>query len=85
MSLCPQECSYSEMSVCPYVPRTVTVRGHTDISVYEQLPGDIGDIQTSHSTNSFQGEIGDIRTSQCMNSFQGTYKHLSVRTDSSIR
>ena len=90
MSLCPQECSYSEMSVCPYVPRTVTVRGHTDISMYEQLPGDIGDIrtslyeqlpgdiQTSHCTNSFQREIGDIRTSQCTNSFQGTYRHLSV-------
>ena len=84
--LCPREavctvrCPY-----VPYVPRTVTVRGHTDISMYEQLPGDIGDIRTSHGTNSFQGEIGDIRTSQCMNSLQGTkgtYRHLTVRTAS---
>ena len=40
------------MSVCPYVPRTVTVRGHTDISEYEQLPRDIGDIRASLCTNS---------------------------------
>ena len=66
--------------------------------MYEQLPGDEGDIQTSHCTNGFQRDIGDIRTSQCTNGFQrdigdigtsqctngfqGTYKHLSVRTAS---
>ena len=69
MSICPLDCSYSEMSVCTYVPRTVTVRGHTDISVYEQLPGDIGDIRTSQCTNSFQGTLG-------------TYRHLTVQTAS---
>ena len=50
--------------------------------MYEQLPGDEGDIQTSHCTNGFQRDIGDIGTSQCTNGFQGTYKHLSVRTAS---
>ena len=39
--------------------------GHTDISVFKQLPGDIGDIRTSHRTNGFQRDIGEIRTSQC--------------------
>ena len=45
--------------------------GHTDISLYEQLPGrDFGDIRTSHCTNSFQeGTLG-------------TYGHLTVRTAS---
>ena len=42
-----------------------------DISLYERLPGDIGDIQTSHCTNGFQRDIGDILTSECMNGFNG--------------
>ena len=79
MSLCPQECLYSEMSVCPYVPRTVTVRGHTDISVYEQLPGDIGDIRTSHCTNA-SGDIGtwDIQTDISL--YERSTGHRDMRT-----
>ena len=34
-------------------------------------PQDIGDIRTSHCTNSFPGNIGDIRTSHCMNGCPG--------------
>ena len=68
MSLCPQECSYSEMSLCPYVPRNVrTVR-----CLYVPMsPGLLllGDIRTSQCTNNFQGTLG-------------TYGHLSVRTAS---
>ena len=40
-----------------------------DISVYEQLPVDIGDIQTSHCTNGCEGTLG-------------TYGHLTVQIPS---
>ena len=71
MSLCPQDCYCKGTYGHLRVPTTSKRHwGHTDISVYEQLPGDKGDIQTSH----------------CMNGFQegtlGTYGHPTVRTAS---
>ena len=43
-----------------------------DISLYKQLPGDIGDIGDISLYKWLPGVIGDIWTSYCTNGFLGT-------------
>ena len=50
-----------------------------DISLYEQLPRDIGDIQTSHCMNSFKGLI-DIWTSHLLGKYPACKGSGSARS-----
>ena len=43
-----------------------------DISMYERLPWDIGDIQISNCMNGNPGDIRDIKTSHCTRGSPGT-------------
>ena len=69
MPLCPQD----YLGIYGHLSVHTASKGHTDISVFERLPGDIhtshcsvlpddiGDIRTSHHTKNFRETLGNGR------------------------